>query len=137
MKRFLSIISFVIFLFIAVSPVSADWALQWTPPVIDETHGAPTGYTIYFTDGTNMWNISVPATEGATAEMLDVFLLNIPYNTELTYTVVAYNNGGPGEPSEPVTWTRPAFEPPADILPDPPDMKPGKILQWILNWLDN
>ena len=135
MKRFFYIIPIMIFVLFTAMPVMAAWTISWDAPLVDATHGAATGYTIKFTDGTNTWIKDFPST-GATTEVLDVAALNVPFDVSLTYTITPYNAGGPGAESDPIVWTRPPYTPPDDTVPPPPTQAPGQILQWILDWLN-
>ena len=106
MKNLLILLVTAILLF--AGQVMAE-SLEW-----DASIGAD-GYTAYFTDGTKNYNYTIIGQVNTTASF---DTLHIPYGIEITYYVTAYNEAGESGPSNTVTYTRGAYVPPEDSLPD-------------------
>jgi len=98
-------------------------SLQWDDPGAEWT--AIIGYTVYFSDGVEDFNKSVPTADLVRVEGISVTYpdiddkLNLRQNTEYTFYITAYNETGESGPSNSVTYTREGYTPPPDHLPSP------------------
>ena len=98
-------------------------SLQWDDPGAEWSDLI--GYTVYFTDGTENFNKSVPVSDLVRAEGVSVTYpdiddkLNLHYNIEYTFYITAYNDTAESGPSNSVTYTREGYMPPPDRLPSP------------------
>ena len=95
--------------------------LQWDDPGAEWEEII--GYTVYFTDGTENYNKTVLASElihdGTFVTYADIDdKLNLQYGVEYTIYIAAYNDGGESGPSNNVIYTREAYTPPLDHLPE-------------------
>jgi len=103
-------------------PVLAFGAsLQWDDPGVE--WDTITGYTVYFSDGIGDFNKSeitgdlIRADGSVTYTDIDN-KLNLHYGIEYTFYITAYNESGESGPSNTVTYTREAYVPPLDHLPE-------------------
>ena len=111
MKKLL--LAFLLVLFTAIPALAAS--LVW-----DASTGQVDGYIVYFgpTSGDHAqfhYDVGTPTT-------CDIDLLNLVPGTEYTFTVRAYNSAGESGDSNAVTYTRPAYSPPANVLPTSVDI---------------
>ncbi len=82
----------------AVTANAAEKFLKWdaVPDAV--------GYKVYYTNGITEWSDAVTETQ------LSLTVMNIPFNTEYTYRVTAYNEFGESLQSLPLTYTTEAFQ---------------------------
>ena len=96
----------------------------------DEYHDKSVGYTVYFTDGEENFNYSftVDQTEVVVVDGQQVHFdnvenrLNLHYGVEYELYLTRYNDMGESDPSNTITYTRPAYSPPTNHLPSDPDV---------------
>lgn len=125
MKRILAILITMVLL-----PAMA-WAvnLQWT---YDEAHDITTGFTVYYSDGQADYNKSFPKQETTVneaegwVEWPDIEQgMNLHPGVEYDIWLVRYNETGKSEASNIISYTREAYVPPTDQLPDPVSPSPS------------
>ncbi|XP_058880325.1 netrin receptor DCC-like isoform X2 [Acipenser ruthenus] len=85
--------------------------LSWRPPV--ETHGSVQAYTVYFTrEGTNRER----ATNTSQSGTLQLTVGNLKPEETYSFRIVAYNEQGPGESSQPIrVSTQPELQVPGPV----------------------
>jgi hypothetical protein len=106
-------------LLMAATAFEAD--LQWDHPA---DWDIITGYTVYFTDGTDNYNKTVLKGDLTTDGVAVTYpamedKLNIHYDVEYSIYITAYNDDGESGPSNAVIYTRSGYVPPQDVLPEP------------------
>ena len=111
MKKLLLALLFVLFMAVPAFAASLVW---------DASTGAVDGYIVYFgpTAGDHAqfhYDVGTPTT-------CDLGLLNLVPGTSYTFTVRAYNTAGESGDSNAVTYTRPAYSPPVNVLPAATDV---------------
>jgi len=94
--------------------------LQWDDPGAE--WGIITGYTVYFTDGTEQYHKAVAKEELARADGVVTYgdidgTLGLMPGVEYTFIVTAWNESGESDPSNSAAYTREPYSPPADRLP--------------------
>lgn len=130
MKRLFFIFILVIALLLPAAAAAAS--LQWD---LDQTARDRTeGYVLYFTDGTTDYTKTflksetvVNTTDGVVRyENLEANC-NLHPGIEYTFELTRYNSTEESAHSNSVAWTRPAYSPPTDQLPDPVSPAPSGV----------
>ena len=102
-------------------PVMARAAdLQWDDPGTE--WDIITGYTVYFTDGTEQYNKTVDKAALVRADGVVTYsdvdgTLGLMPGVEYTFILTAWNDAGESDPSNSVAYTREPYSPPVDRLP--------------------
>ena len=81
------------------------WTLMWDAPV-----GVVNGYIVEISDDNGATWQYIYGTDAPGLPLDDKCAFGKTYS----FRVSAFNNAGISQPTEPLTWTRPAYEPPAD-----------------------
>ena len=119
MKKILFMI--LVIMMFAGSAWAGEVTLAWDAPTIDADHGAPLGYIVYFGQETDKaaYNVRVDAS------FTQVTITNLAAGLTFYFVVTAYNDDGESGPSNEVSKTIPAFDPPDDVLPTGVNVIPG------------
>lgn len=109
-------------LFVCFTSVAYSADMQWDYP---SDWDAIEGWTINFTDGSQDFNKTIYKTDvtgdGTYVTYTDIDNnLNLGFGVQYTFELVAFNDAGASDPSNSVTYTRSAYNPPADVLPPAP-----------------
>jgi hypothetical protein len=117
---------FLVIIFLLVSALSHAADLEWDYPT---DWGDITGYLVYFNEqgeSDTPFNKTVlkgdPAIseDGTSVTYLAIDdKLNLAFGQEYNFYITAYNDSGESLPSNIVTYTRSAYNPPVDSLPAP------------------
>jgi hypothetical protein len=111
MKKIFSCLCIMFLLLVlSIQVFAAAKQVTWSAPT---TGGTPANYTLYYTDGTNNYNKTVPAAQ--TGILLTD--LNLAFGKTYTFTVKASNAAGEGPASNSVTYAVISFTPLVDKLP--------------------
>lgn len=115
MRKFLLAILAIILLpsLLLAADLKWDFPSDWTDI---------TGYTVYFTDGTEGFNKSFTKSEAVQDGVTVTYhnaedKLNLQFNIQYSLYLAAYNDAGESGFSNTITYTRSAYVPPLDHLP--------------------
>ena len=107
------ILAFLLVLFITVPAFAAS--LVW-----DASTGQVNGYIVYF--GPTSGDHAQYHYDNGTDTSCDMSNLNLVPGIDYTFTVRAWNTAGESGDSNSVTYTVPAYSPPANVLPTAVDV---------------
>lgn len=120
MKKILGLL-YVCIVFLAMIGMSEAADLQWDYPA---DYSEITGYTIYFTDGSDNYNLSfLKGDTNVVQDGISIIYGDIDTNlhlapgVEYTIYITAYNSEGQSGASNSVVYQRDAYIPPTNHLP--------------------
>lgn len=121
MKRFMPFFVGLCLMGLLLPVLAFGASLQWDDPGAE--WDSIVGYTIYFSDGTEDFNKTelkgnLTRADGSVTYADIDNNLNLHYGIEYTFYITAYNDSGESGPSNTVTYTREAYVPPLDHLPE-------------------